>query len=128
MNRPRALALLLLPALLGCRTVAEPPSKVNRRQVYQTIADALPRARFGWGSPPGIVSLAPSVKREGPAKLPKLRCDESGFLIHYEGYRPRSVWIPYRAISQASWGWKPIPNVFLAPLVFLYLRKISRRR
>lgn len=130
--RPRrsapALALfvaLCAPALAGCRTVAEPPPDAEPRAMYQQVANALPRASFGWGTPPGIVGLAASTKAEGPAPPPEQPvANERGVRLVVEVLRPRNVTIPYGAIEQVSYGWKPLPNALLAPLLVVPLQVV----
>jgi hypothetical protein len=124
MNRAPLLAALL--ALAGCQTVVEAPQgEVDRRAVYQTIADALPRGSFGWGDPPGIVGIAASVKREQPWPEPqRLKATERGFRLHYQVYRPRDVWVPYETIEQVSYRWLPFPNAALIPLVIVPLQAL----
>jgi len=120
----RAAALLAAACLLaGCRTVVEPRSdeldEAGRRAVYQTIADSLPRADLGWGSPPGVVGMAASERGADPPEPPPLRANEQGFLVHYELVRPRSVWIPYGAIEEVSVGYPGFPNGVLVPFLFV---------
>ncbi|RMG09968.1 MAG: hypothetical protein D6731_18505 [Planctomycetota bacterium] len=125
MSRLRSLGpLVLLLALAGCRAVVGPPEgAVDRREVYQAIANALPRADFGWGDPPGVVRLAASVKREGGgAPLPPLKADEHGFRVRYAVYRPRCVDIPYAAIEEVAYEYRPLPNVLFAALLVLPLQ------
>lgn len=121
--------LLALLTLSGCRTVVEAPDDLDddaRRVVYQTIADALPQASFGWGDPPGIVGIAASVKRELPWPEPqRLHATERGFRIHYEVYRPRDVWIPYEAITEVAHRWLPFPNVVLIPFLIVPLEGVQ---
>jgi hypothetical protein len=122
--RPFALALLVSTlALTACTGPVAAPEQAEPREVYQRIADALPRATFGWGTPPGIIHYTASAKREGPPPEPEpLSCNESGFRVHLEVYRPRAAWIPYAAVDQVLLGWKPFPNVLLAPLLIVPLQ------
>jgi hypothetical protein len=117
----RALVLLLASVgLTACTAPVAAPEPAEPREVYQRVADALPRASWGWGTTPGIVTYSASYKREGPPSEPEpLSCNESGFRVHMELYRPRAVWIPYEAIEQVLLGWKPFPNVLLAPLLIV---------
>ena len=86
MGRPLPLALVLLASLAGCRTVVEAPAEAEPRATYQTIANALPEADFGFGSPPGIAELSASAKAEGPPpELQPLKATERGFRIRAGG-------------------------------------------
>lgn len=125
MNRFLCSILLLLP-LAGCTTVVEAPGDdVDRKAVYQEIADALPEADFGWGSPPGIATMSASARTEAPALEPEaLKATEEGFRLRYQVYRPKTAWIPYAAIQQASYSWKTIPNVLFLPFVILPLQAV----
>ena len=123
--RPLLLALLLL-ALAGCRTVVEAPAgEVDRRAVYQQIADALPEATFDWGSPPGIVEMSASARAEGPAPEPMpLLATERGFRLRYQVYRTHTIWVPYRALREVSTSWEPFPNVLFCLLPVLPLQSV----
>lgn len=126
---PRPLLLLALPLLLtaGCVTpVAAPTYEVDRRVVYQRIANALPLADFGWGTAPGVVEMAKSVHDAGPApKPPPLVANERGFRIRMHVFRPRSEWIPYAAITQARYTWRTFPNVLFIPLLVVPLQWVD---
>lgn len=116
----RRASLLLLLLLAGCSEIVHAPDDADPMEMYHLIAQSLPRADFGWGSPPGMVTLSASARRE--RAMPELRpllAREEGFILHYTAYRPRSVWIPYTALREARWSWKPLPNAILAPLIFL---------
>lgn len=118
-----ALALVALAA--GCRTPAEPPPDAEPRAMYQEVANALPRASFGWGTPPGVVHLAASARAEGPAPVPEQPlANERGVRLVIEVHRPRNVTIPYAAIEQVTYGWKPFPNALLAPLLVVPLQVV----
>lgn len=120
-----AFVVLCGPTLSGCRTVAEPPTDAEPRAMYQQVANALPRASFGWGTPPGIVELAASTKAEGPAAAPEQPlANERGVRLVVEVLRPRNVTIPYGAIEQVTYGWKPFPNALLAPLLIVPLQVV----
>lgn len=125
-GRAAAGALLAALALLtGCRTVAEPPPDAEPRAMYQQVANALPRASFGWGSPPGIVDLAASSRAEGPAPAPEPPvANERGVRLIVEVLRPRNVTIPYAAIEQVTYGWRPLPNALLSPLLVVPLQLV----
>lgn len=125
-RRPLPLALLTLVALAaGCRTPAEVPQDVEPRAMYQAIANALPRASFGWGTPPGIVSMSASAKAEGEAPEPEQPvANERQFRLIVEVYRARNVSIPYGAIEQVHYGWRPFPNALLAPLLIVPLQLV----
>ncbi|MCA8926292.1 MAG: hypothetical protein KDD82_31080 [Planctomycetes bacterium] len=117
-------------AFAGCRTVVETPPAADdpaaRAQVYQRIADSLPDADLGLGYPPAIVDMTASARAEGPApEPPPLRCNEQGFQVHFRVYRPRALWIPYSALEEISYRWKPFPNVVLAPLLIVPLQAVE---
>lgn len=120
------LALLLVAALSGCRTTASPPEgPVEAKDMYQAVANALPRASFGWGSPPGVVSLAASTKAEGPAPAPEQPvANARGVRVVLEVYRPRSVTIPFAAVEQVTYAWRVMPNALLAPLIVVPLQAV----
>jgi hypothetical protein len=125
----RPSSLLALAALLalasGCRTPAEVPQDVEPRAMYQAVANALPRASFGWGTPPGIVSMSASAKAEGAAPEPEQPvANERQFRLIVEVYRARNVSIPYGAIEQVHYGWRPFPNALLAPLLIVPLQLV----
>ena len=127
MTRSRPLlGLLTLVALAsGCRTPAEVPQDIDPRDMYQHIANALPRASFGWGTPPGIVSMSASAKAESTAPEPEQPvANERQFRLIVEVYRPRNVSIPYSAIAQTYYGWRPFPNALLAPLLIVPLQLV----
>lgn len=112
--------LLLLPLLAGCASQVAAPAEVDRRQVYQRIANTLPQASFGWGERPGVVDMAASTKAEGPLpELPRLKATERGFMVVVDVYRPRQVWIPYRAIESCWTEWQAFPNAVLVPLLLV---------
>ena len=114
------LALLALPLLAGCASQVAAPAEVDRRQVYQRIANTLPQASFGWGERPGVVDMAASTKAEGPLpELPRLKATERGFMVVVDVYRPRQVWIPYRAIESCWSEWQAFPNAVLVPLILV---------
>lgn len=127
MSRPFVqVALVTLVALAsGCRTPAEVPQDVEPRAMYQAVANALPRASFGWGTPPGVVSMSASAKAEGEAPEPEQPvCNERQFRLVVEVYRPRNASIPYSAIEQVHYGWRPFPNAVLAPLIIVPLQLV----
>lgn len=123
-SRTLSLAPLLAFALAGCTHVAVPPAEVpDRREIYQAIADALPRASLGIGESPAVVEMAASVRAEPKPPEPEpLRCNERGFMIHYSAFRPRAQWIPYAALRRAEWSWVGWPNAVLAPLLVVPLQ------
>ncbi len=122
-RRAALLAVLAAGLQTGCRTVADAPPTAEPRAMYQDVANALPRASFGWGTPPGIVDLAASSKAEGPAPAPEQPvANERGFRLVVEVLRPRNVTIPYAAIEQVTYGWRPFPNALLAPLLVVPLQ------
>lgn len=125
-SRPARSALLLLAALIcGCSTPAEVPQDAEPRAMYQAIANALPRASFGWGTPPGIVTMSASAKAEGPGSEPEQPlANERLFRLIVEVYRARNVSIPYGAIEQVTYGWRPFPNALLAPLLVVPLQLV----
>lgn len=88
--------------------------------MLQQIANALPRATFGFGDSPGLVEMAASTRSEGPRIAPpELKATEDGFRVIVNVYRPRAVWIPYAAIKSTSYDWRPIPNALVAPLLIV---------
>jgi hypothetical protein len=110
--------LVALALATGCTTPVPAPAKAEQRQVYQTIANALPRAHFGWGDAPGMIEMTASARAEGkPPELPQLKATERGFTLNLHVYRPRQVWIPYPAVAACSVEWPAVPNVFLVPLL-----------
>lgn len=123
----RNLSILGLAVLLaGCHTAPDVPQEVVARDMYQQVANALPRADFGWGTPPGVIEMTPSMKREGPAAAPDpVTANEQGFEVVLEVVRPRTVRIPYAAIREVWYGWRPLPNALLAPLIVLPLQLVS---
>jgi hypothetical protein len=120
----RALLLIALLALAGCRTVVEtPPEDLEQRDAYQTIANALPEANFGWGTPPGITEMTPGAKRDTVKVAPEpLKATERGFRVRYQIYRTRTAWIPYSAISEVSYSYEAFPNAFFAALIVMPLQ------
>ncbi len=124
MKRFLCVALLLLP-LAGCKNTVTALDAEDPRAAYQQIADALPSASFGWGSPPGVVQMSARAKADGPVLEPEpLSCNERGFRVHYQVYRPQSAWIPYSAIKEVFWVWKPFPNVFFAMTIVLPMQSV----
>lgn len=119
MKRILLLAIPLL--LLGCASECAPlEDPVEPREVLQQIANALPRASFGWGEAPGLVEMAASTRAEGARpKPPPLKATEDGFRVIVNVYRPRAIWIPYEAIKSTHYSWRPFPNVLVAPLLIL---------
>ena len=118
--------LAVLVALAGCHTAPEVPTDAVARDMYQQVANALPRADFGWGTPPGVIEMTPSMKREGAAPPPDpVTANEQGFHIVVEVVRPRTVRVPYSAISDVWYGWRPLPNAFLAPLLVVPLQLVT---
>lgn len=119
MKRILLLALPLL--LLGCATEVVPlEDPVEPREVLQQIANALPRASFGWGEAPGLVEMAASTRAEGARpQVQPLLATEDGFRVILNVYRPRAIWIPYEAIKKAHYSWRPFPNVLVAPLLIV---------
>ena len=116
--------LALLP-LAGCHTVVEAPTDVDRRDIYQRIANALPESSFGWGTPPGIATMSASARAEGPPLEPEaLKANEEGFRIRYQVYRVRTAWIPYSALHEVSTSWNVVPNAFFAPLLIVPLQSV----
>ncbi len=120
---------LALPSLLlaACATPATPPPEpVEARAMFQRIANELPRADLGIGTPPGIVDYSASAKAEGPAPEPEpLKATERGFSLRVHVYRPRTVTIPFTAIDAVTYGWRPIPNALLAPLLVVPLQRVG---
>ena len=124
LRRQRLLQLFLLPCALvagGCATeVAAPEGEVEARQVFQRIANALPRASFGWGETSGLVEMAASTRAEGPRpQPPELKATEDGFRLVVDVYRPRGIWVPYQAIRSARYEWKVFPNALVVPFVVI---------
>lgn len=125
-----ALAALALLAAHGCAAapVPAPAGDVERRALYQQIANALPRAHFGWGDPPGVIEMAASTRADGPAPgPPPLTANERGFRVVAHVYRPREVWVPYGAIVAVTSEWSALPNaLFVAlPVLPLQARRLS---
>ncbi|MGE0709304.1 MAG: hypothetical protein AB7N76_26910 [Planctomycetota bacterium] len=121
----RLLPLLLLaaPSLAGCATQATAPPEAQPREVYQAIANALPRAHFGWGDPPGVVTMAASTRAEGPPReLEPLKATERGFSVVLNVYRPRALWVPYAAITACYSEWRLMPNALFVPLILVPLQ------
>lgn len=122
MTAARLAALLALAlSSAGCATtVAAPTGEVEARAVFQRIANALPRASFGWGESPGLVEMAASTRAEGPRpRPPELKATEDGFRLIVDVYRPRAVWVPYEAIQEVRYSWQAFPNVLVAPLLIV---------
>lgn len=120
-----AIALLALLATHGCAAtpVPAPAGDVDRRAVYQQIANVLPRAHFGWGEPPGVIEMAASTRADGPPPTPPpLIANERGFRVVAHVYRPRDAWIPYDAIEAVTSEWSAMPNVLFAALPVLPLQ------
>ncbi len=126
MTRP-LVTVLALAALFGpgcaAAPVPAPAGEVDRRALYQRIANALPRAEFGWGDPPGVIDMAASTRAEGREPPPAAEvCNERGFRVTPHVYRPRSVWVPYQAIETVTAEWRVMPNALLVPLVIAPLQ------
>jgi len=119
MKRILLLAIPLL--LLGCASECAPlEDPVEPRAVLQQIANALPRASFGWGEAPGLVEMAASTRAEGERPKPQpLKATEDGFRVIVNVYRPRAIWIPYEAVKSTHYSWRPFPNALVAPLLIL---------
>lgn len=119
MKRILLLAIPLL--LLGCASECAPlEDPVQPREVLQEIANALPRASFGWGEAPGLVEMAASTRAEGKRpEPPPLKATEEGFRVIVNVYRPRAIWIPYGAIKSTHYAWRPFPNALVAPLLIV---------
>lgn len=122
----RLLVPLLLLATAGCRSlIPAPEGDVDRRWVYQRIANQLPNGDFGWGTPPGVIEMTKSVRDEGPPpKLERLKANESGFGVVVHAFRPRNVWIPYTAVGKVYCEVPSFPNAYVAPLLVFPLRVI----
>lgn len=120
----RRLALVALAALAaGCRTPVVAPEAAEPRQMYQTVANALPDADFGWGAPPSIIHMTARARAEGPAPEPEpLRANERGFRVFIEVYDPRTLTIPYSAVKQVHTEWSALPNALLVPFLILPLQ------
>lgn len=119
-------ALLLLPLLVACRSPVEAPAEAEPRAMFQRIADQLPRASWGWGEPPGVVTYSASEKAQGPAPEPEQpKATERGFSLVLEVLRPRTVTIPYSAIDAVYVGWRPMPNAILAPLLIVPFQRVG---
>lgn len=117
-----ALALVLLS---GCSTVVEKSEEQWKpERAYQTIANALPDADLGFGDAPGMIDMAPSMRREGPPPKEDLRVwtNETEFRIRVEVLRPRILVVPYSAIEKLSARWLPFPDVPLAIPIVLPLQ------
>lgn len=127
LRRRLALALPGLLLVAGCATpAAPPPEPVEARAMFQRIANELPRADLGLGTPPGVVEYSASAKAEGKAPEPEpLKATERGFAVRVHVYRPRTVTIPYAAIDAVTYGWRPIPNAVLAPLLIVPLQRVG---
>lgn len=109
--RTAALALVLL--LAGCRTAATVPENAKGEEIYQTIANQLPKADLGFGDPPAIARMAASERgREDPdpSRL-QPSCNERSFTIVVEVHRPRLFTVPYSALEGASYAWNAFPNL-----------------
>jgi hypothetical protein len=119
--RRALLAIVLLAA--GCRTTATAPEGVEPRQMYQTVANVLPEADLGWGTPPSVIHMTARSRAEGPAPEPEpLSANERGFKVFVEVFDPRTVTIPYAAIQQVFYEWSAIPNALLLPFLVLPLQ------
>lgn len=122
----RALVVLLLPLLAGCRTPVEAPAEAEPRVMFQRIADQLPRASWGWGEPPGVVTYSASEKAAGPVAEPEQpKATERGFSLVLEVLRPRTVTIPYSSIDAVYVGWRAMPNAILAPLLIVPFQRVG---
>ncbi len=112
-------ALAALALLPGCRTVVE-RSELGWKpeEAYQAIANALPRADFGFGEAPGVVALAASERgHRGEAPDLSVLTDEQAFRVRLSVLRTRTILVPYAAVEEVSVEWCPFPNVPLALLV-----------
>ncbi len=98
--------------LAGCRSA---PDAVDMKpeQAYQTVANNLPRADFGWGSPSGLAELAASSRRDRPAEPPQIeiKCDERSMRLVVDVFRPRGFAIPYTAIEDVTYTYNLFPNL-----------------
>lgn len=115
------LLFLLSLACAGCATeVSAPEGELEPREVFQRLANALPRASFGWGETSGLVEMAASTRAEGARpQRPEVKATEDGFRLVIDVYRPRAVWIPYEAIKSARYEWKTFPNVLIVPFLIV---------
>src|SRR2546423_14616233 len=96
------LALLLVVALSGCRTVAEVPQDLDAAQAYQLIANQLPRADWGWGESPPVARMGASERGAPDPPQIELSCNETCMTIPLEVLHRRAVTIPYTAIEEIS--------------------------
>jgi hypothetical protein len=120
------LTTALALGLAGCGgPITAPEGEVDQRAIYQRVANSLPRADFGWGTPPAVVEMAASTKAEGELPpLQELTATERGFRVRFAVYRYGTVWIPYTAVESVSWSWKPLPNAFILPLLIVPLQGV----
>lgn len=121
------LLIALAVALTGCRSTIAGPGEVNGDRAYQTIANALPDADFGFGDAPAVVDMAPSVRREGPPPKPDMTvsCNDETFTVRVELFRPGTLKVPYEAIESIHARWLPFPNIVFAIPIVLPLQAIE---
>jgi hypothetical protein len=118
----RAVLLIAVILLSGCRSHPEVRQDLEGPVVYQTIANQLPRADFGWGDPPAIASMAASERGrpepspdQDPSKA--LTCNERRMVVVVEVFRPRAFDVPYDAILDVSYTYCLFPNL---PCCFVF--------
>ncbi|MEZ0229147.1 MAG: hypothetical protein ACAI25_11020 [Planctomycetota bacterium] len=119
--------LVALVLLAGCRSAPE-AVEMQPEQAYQAIANNLPRADFGWGSPSGLAELAASSRRDRPAEPAPidLKCDERSLKAVVEVFRPRAFTIPYSSIEDVSYNYELFPNLMFC-FVFPFLQMSEAR-
>jgi hypothetical protein len=128
MSRTGALILFVAIAATGCRSAPEVPDW-KPEQAYQTVANQLPRADFGWGEPPAIARMAASERKNRPAEPPpppEILCNEAGFKLVVEVLYPRVFTISYDAIEDVSYTYCPFPNLIFC-VVFPFVQVSEMR-
>jgi hypothetical protein len=123
----RVVLLFCTALTIGCRTVPE-PVEMKSEQAYQAVANQLPRADFGWGSPSGLAELAASSRRDRPRDdtPEELVCNERGLKVVVEVFRPKGFTIPYASIVETSYSYELFPNLLFC-VVFPFLQLSEAR-
>ncbi len=99
------------------------------RDVYQEVANELPRADFGWGTPSSLAEMAASSRVDRPSDLdrpPDLSCDERSMRVVVDVFRPRVFTIPYAALVDVTYTYSLFPNLLFC-VVFPFLQLSEAR-